>query len=435
VAKHINEIRDPIHVFIRIESEELEALDSPPLQRLRDIHQLGLTYLLYPGATHKRFEHSLGVMELASRVFDIITRPENVHDRVKNIIPPDDKLRYWRHVLRMAALFHDVGHLPFSHGAEDLLPEGWTHERLTAEIIRSSAMQKLWSEMMTPPLRVEDIVKLAVGQKDLSKFGKNVVYNEWESILSEIIAGDAFGVDRMDYLLRDSHHIGVAYGKFDHYRLIDTLRILPKPELGSSEPTLGIEEGGLHSAEALHFARYFMFTQVYFHRVRRIYDIHLKDFLKSYLDEGRFSKSIYNQETDSKITVELLAASKDKTHPGHEAANCITNHAHFKFLYEQNPNDIPKSSKFIFKEACNQFGVENVKYDKSPPKGGIIDFPVLKKDDRIESAQASSDVLKKLPPVSAEFVFIHPDLEDKGKEWRDKNREQIIASSLQDEDL
>jgi HD superfamily phosphohydrolase len=123
------------------------------------------------------------------------------------------------------------------------------------------------------------------------KFGpkkhRDEKFSPWEAILAEIIVGDAFGVDRMDYLLRDSYHAGVAYGRFDHFRLIETLRILPKVGGGEGEPTLGIEEGGVHSAEGLLLARYFMYTQLYFHHVRRIYDYHLKEFLKRWLPDGK----------------------------------------------------------------------------------------------------------------------------------------------------
>jgi uncharacterized protein len=160
----IHEIRDPMHVFVRLDSHEREVLNSHPFQRLRHIHQLALTYLVYPAATHKRFEHSLGVMELAGRVFDVVTR--NVTDQVRNALPPlrnRDELRYWRRVLRMAALCHDIGHLPFSHAAEkQLLPDGWDHERLTCKIIASPEMRSIW-ESITPPLRYEDVIKLAVG--------------------------------------------------------------------------------------------------------------------------------------------------------------------------------------------------------------------------------------------------------------------------------
>src|ERR1700731_4267978 len=135
MSKHIHEIRDPIHVFVRLDSDERAILDARPFQRLRHIHQLALTYLLYPGATHKRFEHSLGVMELAGRVFEVLTRPANITDDVRDLLLDlgnPDALSYWKRVLRMAALCHDIGHLPFSHAAEDeLLPKGWNHERLS----------------------------------------------------------------------------------------------------------------------------------------------------------------------------------------------------------------------------------------------------------------------------------------------------------------
>lgn len=211
-------------------------------------------------------------MELASRVFDVITHRDAVTDQIRELLPEitrEDQLSYWRRVLRMAALCHDLGHLPFSHAAEaDLLPDGWHHERLTKEIILSDEMRQIW-ENRTPPLRPNDIVKLAIGPQK----SKDLIFSNWEAILAEIIVGDAFGVDRMDYLLRDSYHAGVAYGRFDHFRLIDTLRILPSPSTG--EPALGVEEGGLQSAEALLFARCFMYSQVYLHPIRRIYDIHL----------------------------------------------------------------------------------------------------------------------------------------------------------------
>ena len=103
MAKHVHEIRDPIHTFVRLDSAERQVLDSRPFQRLRHIHQLALTYLVYPGATHKRFEHSLGVMELASRVFDTVTSHANVTDRVRNRLRQldnRDELAYWRCVWR-----------------------------------------------------------------------------------------------------------------------------------------------------------------------------------------------------------------------------------------------------------------------------------------------------------------------------------------------
>src|ERR1035441_4481573 len=97
MSKYLHEIRDPIHIFVRLDSFERKVLDSTPFQRLRHITQLALTYLLYPGATHKRFEHSLGVMELASRVFDVVT--SNATDDVRRLVPEitnPDEARYWQ---------------------------------------------------------------------------------------------------------------------------------------------------------------------------------------------------------------------------------------------------------------------------------------------------------------------------------------------------
>jgi hypothetical protein len=132
-----------------------------------------------------------------------------------------------------------------------------THETMTLRLIESEELEKLWRKLK---VQTEDVAKLALGPKHYRK----EIFSNIEAISSEIITGDTFGADRMDYLLRDSHHTGVAYGRSDHYRLIETLQVLPKAyEDGSTEPALGVE-GGLQSAEALLFARYFMFSQYTF---------------------------------------------------------------------------------------------------------------------------------------------------------------------------
>ena len=429
---NFHEIRDPIHVFVRLDSEERRVLDSGPFQRLRHIHQLALTYLVYPGATHKRFEHSLGVMELASRVFDVVTHPENVTDRIRGLLEPlvsSDKLQYWRRVLRMAALCHDVGHLPFSHAAEkDLLPNGWDHEKLTRQIISSDEMKSIWGSI-TPPLRPQDIERLAVGPKNAT----DLDFSDWEAILAEIIVGDAFGVDRMDYLLRDSHHTGVAYGRFDHYRLIDTLRILPlsDEEESSQEPVLGVEEGGIHSAEALMLARYFMYTQVYFHPVRRIYDIHLRDFLREWLDDGVFSTDVecHLRMTDNEVAVALQQAADSQANAGHSHARRILRREHFKRLYEWNPEDVktnPESGKAVFNALRKKYREDCFRHDSYSQKNSELEFPIRMRDDRIVSSLSSSGVLKTLPVVWVDCVFADRSIYDDADKWLMENRNNII---------
>jgi HD superfamily phosphohydrolase len=437
MPKNFHEFRDPIHTFIKMDSTEKKVLESFPFQRLRYIRQLSTTYLLYPSANHTRFEHSLGVMELSSRVFDTITNSDNLHKEVGDLIPEihsaDGKI-YWRRVLRMAALCHDIGHLPFSHGAEsELLPKGWDHERITKELILSSEMKKIWSAIK-PTLSPEDIAKLAIGPKKLC----NEPFTDWEALLSEIITGNSFGVDRMDYLLRDSHHIGVAYGMFDHYRLIDTIRILPHPPEGpkekgqSKETTLGIEQGGLQSAESLLLARYFMFTQVYYHRVRRIYDIHLRDFLKEWLHGGYFPTDIkgFLALTDNEVLSAMYDACVDETKPGHDAARRIIARSHYKRVYEFNPDDLkinPYAASAIYKELKNQFDESKLRFDHQKPKSSANNFPVLRSDNgKIVSALSLSETLNHIPSARAEFIFADPEISSNVTKWLEKNKKKTI---------
>lgn len=434
MAQH--EIRDPIHVFIRLEDDEREVLDSPPFQRLRHIHQLALTFLVYPGATHKRFEHSLGVMELASRIFDVVTHPDNVDEQTVKECPElidEGKKFYWRTVLRMAALCHDLGHLPFSHaGEEKLLPEGFDHEDLTRGLIQEK-MSTIWEEW-SPPLVTEDIVKLAVGPAKASDLPD---WTTWQYILADIITGGAFGADRMDYLLRDSHYSGVAYGKFDHFRLIDTLRILPMPlepeEAGSraTEFSLGVELGGLHSAESMLLARYFMFSQVYFHHVRRIYDFHLQDFLQEWLPKRMFSTNLeeHLQLTDNEVTAALLEASRDKQGKGHVHAERILKRRHFKLLYEPKPNDIdvnPSASRAVFKALGCEFGASNFHIDEYPGKNASTHFPVRMRDGEVSSSAGVSDVLTRVPVAKAEYVFVERSIFEQAGTWLRRNQKGII---------
>ena len=440
MAKEFHEIRDPIHVFVRLDSAERQVLDSLPLQRLRSIHQLALTHFVYPSATHKRFEHSIGVMELAGRVFDTITNSKNITDRIRNnltTLTNTDQLNYWRRVLRMAALCHDIGHLPFSHAAEaELLPEGWSHERITRDLINSEEMKAIWTSIV-PPLEPEHIVKLAIGPKHAD----DLEYSSWEMVLSEVIVGDAFGVDRIDYLLRDSHHTGVAYGRFDHHRLVDTLRILPSPQsdqrndelhvASASMPTLGVQEGGLQSAEALLLARYFMYTQVYFHPIRRIYDIHLMDFLKNFLKCGRFGTNTTSHLalTDDRIFSEIFKAFLDDNHPNNRLARRIMGREHFKCVYSRNASDIgvhPEAGRVMFEALREEFGLEFFRRDWYRQRSGAPHFPVEMRDGRIESSVAISAILESLPLISVDFVFADRDIYDEVVDWIVNNRVDIL---------
>jgi HD superfamily phosphohydrolase len=431
------EIRDPLHVFVRLDAAEQAVLNSPPFQRLRSIHQLALTYLVYPGATHRRFEHSLGVMELATRIFDVVTTTRNItHDEVREIIPDEDEtVRYWRRVLRLAALCHDVGHLPFSHAAEsELLPPGIDHESISRAHILSPAMRAIWSEM-EPPITPEHIALLAVGPAR----GESV--RPWQAILGEIITGDVFGADRMDYLLRDSLHTGVAYGRFDHHRLIDTLRILPgswsgpeNAEEEAPEPTLGITSGGVQSAEALLLARYFSFSQVYFHRVRVVYDIHLKDFLKAWLaDTGGFLPHKPGEHlllTDNHILVALQTCAGDQHHALGSLARRVVDREHrFGLVYSPSPADLVRNadaSKQIAAALGTRYGADSVRHQQYGKPTSPFDFPVLQRDGQVFSSLGVSEVLASVPTARYDYVFMQPEHCDDAAAWLKGSRDAII---------
>lgn len=443
MARYVHEIRDPIHTFIRLDDADRRVLNSRPFQRLRHIHQLAMTFLVYPGATHRRFEHSLGVMDLATRIFDVVTDPANVSEEVRNFLPElskDDEKAYWRRVMRMAALCHDIGHLPFSHAAEkELLPPGWDHERLTRALISSDEMQEIWNSGK-PPLKSEDIVKLAVGPKKAA----DLEFTDWEALVSEIIVGDAFGADRMDYLLRDSHHAGVAYGKFDHHRLIDTLRILPKSrednvETESRHSAIGMEEGGIQSAEALMLARYLMYSQVYLHRVRRIYDIHLMDFLKNWLPGGRFPTDVKSHLnlTDSRIMDAIWNAAYDERSKDRIHARRIVRRDHFRTIYETGPKDAwinPDIGGDVYGKFCEKFGPEYFRRDRYGQASDAPDFPVKLRDGDVAPFVSVSELSKNMPVIVFDRVFVDRSLFGKARDWFERNRESIVVEPAAEEE-
>jgi HD superfamily phosphohydrolase len=438
VAKEHNEFRDPIHGFIVLTSDERKVVNSRAFQRLRHIHQLALTWLVYPAATHKRFEHCLGVMDLAGRVFDVLTHPENrrTTGRLKKIFPsadPTDTTHgYWRSIVRMAALCHDLGHIPFSHGAEELLPKDTHHENLSVEVIRSPEMQKRWNEM-TPPLNANHIAKIAVGAGKWS----GEPFTEWEELMTEIVTGDPFGVDRIDYLLRDSLHAGVAYGRFDHQRVIDTLRILWDDE--QQKAVVGIEAGGLHAAEGLQLARYFMFEQLYFHKVRRALDVHLKQYLSAFLPGGTYPDTVdgHLRLTDDHVLASMQDDVADPQSPRHQLASRILQRQFFRVLYERRPEDLQKNADAVgavYRAALERFGEDliardtNIDIDK--PESAAprpFRFAVERDDGAVVSSIHLSQILGKMPKAVFDFVFIAPELLEEGRAWLHDNVDNIVS--------
>lgn len=301
---------------------------------------------------------------------------------------------------------------------------------MTLEIITHHSLRDAWGHLKIDP---KDVAKIAVGPKEHQE-----PFTEWEAVLSEIIVGDALGVDRMDYLLRDSHHAGVAYGRFDHYRLIDTMRILPKP-WDSDKPALGVEEGGLHSVEALLLARYFMFSQLYLHHIRRIYDYHLKEFLKSWLENGFFSTNVdaHLRMTDNEVWAALCDAEGTPSLPGHDSAMRIVQRKHFKRFYDPTPEDMDvclEPARAVHEAAARKFGKQNVFFDHYNKAGSAPDFPVMAFDGSIVHSHKISEVMRHIPKTTINYVFIQPDLYEQANAWLEENRAQVIKQVAMEEE-
>jgi uncharacterized protein len=415
-----HEVRDGIYGFVQFDNVERRLIDSPFYQRLRHIHQLAMSYQVYPGATHKRFEHCLGVMEMAGRIFDVVTDPRNLTDDVRQRV--GDELEgdrpYWRRIVRLAGLMHDLGHLPFSHGAEEWLPDGWNHERITAEIIRDPMISGLLTDGASP-INPEHVIDLCWDVKKRLKVEPGKQLSPWVTLLNEIITGNTFGADRIDYLLRDSWHVGVTYGRFDPERLISGLRIVVDPR--TDEIALGLDEGAIHAAEALLLARYFMYTQVYFHDVRRIYDVHLKDFVKAWLDGKHFpiTPQEHLRMTDNDLLVEMNVAALDQGQRLHPEASRLLSRDHFRTVYSLSGTHKrlnPDVFSLVVEAVEGAVGKENVRNDSYTAKSEANSFPVRLDSGEVVSSDSESGVISNIPPIDIGFVFVHRSQVSKAEE-------------------
>jgi uncharacterized protein len=236
-------IRIPPGVDVPLTSRVRRLIDAPGFRRLAGISQLGLVRLIYPGANHTRQEHSLGVFLAAIEYLDHLA----THPRVAAAVSPKDA-----ELLLVAALLHDVGHWPFGHPIEDLeIPEIPNHESLAAREITSGQI----AEVLHDEWRLEptEVSRLLCGD----------VHSGPHRLLRSILSGP-IDVDKIDYLTRDSLHAGVPYGQnFDRRRLISSLC------LNEAGDALAITDKGKTAAEMMVFARYVMFSEVYWHHAVR----------------------------------------------------------------------------------------------------------------------------------------------------------------------
>jgi HD superfamily phosphohydrolase len=232
-------LRDPLWNNIRLDPLALALLDTPVVQRLRYVRQLGLAFLVYPGATHSRFEHALGAYHLAGVALRLLDERG-----VLAAVPADDPA-----VVRAAALLHDVGHYPFSHAVEELGVAH--HEQLAHDLLRQGDLAAICTAALgaDAPAR---IIALIRGRSD--------------SPLQGLISG-SLDLDKIEYLKRDAAMCGVPYGEIDVDRLLNSLVLVPHPDTGAL--TVGVHEKGLSALESLLFAKCQMYRNVYWHHAVR----------------------------------------------------------------------------------------------------------------------------------------------------------------------
>ncbi len=272
------DIIDPIHDFIRVYGPELRIIDSPVFQRLRGIRQLSGAHLTYPGAQHTRFEHSLGVMHIASQAGQAL--------KEKGILKTDDIEN-----LRVAALLHDIGHGPFSHLFEEILQQRKkiSHEEMGRRIILKTELGDILSKSGYDK---KFITKLAFGDSK-------------PQFMNQIISG-ILSADIMDYLLRDGYFTGAEHAKIDHKRITQSLEVHQKK--------LALESSALYSFESMMHSRHQMFKAVYFHKTVRSAEVMLLESIRLADKElGLTSLNLddYVKLTDESLLFKLFSLSDD----------------------------------------------------------------------------------------------------------------------------
>jgi uncharacterized protein len=276
-------VRDPLWDTIRVDPVAMRIVDTATFQRLRNIRQLGLAHLVYPGASHTRFDHALGVYHLAVRTLQVLGESGGLAR-----VPDDDA-----QLIPFAALLHDIGHYPFSHALEELEAERIPghHEALVGRFLSSPDIAAAL-EALAPaaPERLEALIRGASSNP-----------------LQGLVSG-SLDLDKIEYLVRDARFCGVPYGVVDVDRLLHALMVLEDPADGRLE--VGVHEKGVAALESLLFAKYQMFRNVYWHHAVRAATVMYKRIVDDALTSGLIAPEELVGQTDEGILF-LLAARAD----------------------------------------------------------------------------------------------------------------------------
>ena len=271
-------LRDPLWNNIRVDGPFLRLVDAAPFQRLRYVRQLGLAHLVYPGATHSRFEHALGAYHLTTLTVRALADAGALAD----VSALDQQL------VVAAALLHDIGHYPFSHALEEIgVPH---HEAVAGPLLCTGPVAEVLRAEFAPDAP-ERVLALVRGTSD--------------SPLQGLISG-SIDLDKTDYLKRDAMMCGVAYGEIDVERLRHALTIVPDPATGRL--AVGIREKGLSALESLLFAKYQMYRNVYWQHAVRSATAMYKRLVEDALRAGHLAEDALAGFTDEGLLDALAGA-------------------------------------------------------------------------------------------------------------------------------
>jgi len=267
-------VRDPLWDTIRLDASAVRIVDTPEFQRLRYIRQLGFTHLVYPGATHTRFDHALGVYHL--------TKTALRHLRERGGVPPE----VWEgeELVPYAALLHDIGHYPFSHALEELEvdPVPAHHEDVAQRFFASTSLRDALAPLgLTAADRIHELIR-----------------GDSEIPLRGLVSG-SLDLDKMEYLRRDARFCGVPYGEVDVSRLLQGLELLPDPTTGRHE--VGVHEKAVAALESLLFAKYQMFRNVYWHHAVRAATVLYKRIVEEAMRSGLLAPDELVGPTDEEL--------------------------------------------------------------------------------------------------------------------------------------
>jgi HD superfamily phosphohydrolase len=332
-------IKDSVHDHVAVEGVARDLLDTPPLQRLRHVKQLGTVTLVYPSANHTRFEHSLGVHHLADEALSHLGIEGKQAERV-----------------RAAALLHDVGHGPYSHNLEHLLHRetGKWHDDVHG-LLGEGAVARVLSDHGLNPDAVADLV---------AGDGK----------LGQLVSGE-LDVDRMDYLVRDAHHTGVPYGTIDHERLVRELRFV--------DDELVLAEGNVQTAESLLVARALMTPTVYGHHTARIAKSMLRRAAERLLDTGVTDAETMRRWDDHDLIAALRGADATA-----ETAARLDRRDLFKRAVWAEMGDVPESLIDADHDEVREAEREVADDAEVDPADVVLDVP-----GRPEMAESTSRVV------------------------------------------